>query len=233
MRQPEFDVTRAKWDQYRRFHVTHKASGYYYAPFVQFENGEFILRVDPDRKPQLRKHYAQFNIDLVSSSDRQFPKHITDPDGKDIKVTWLEHEFGQQVFLWDHEHKMLVSTGNYVRQHYDNVPKHMNDARVWYPNANAQPIGCPISISEPRPRTKEENDHIRQLRDACRAWKAMQDRDYLSRYQPLTYQNIMTVGEVMKLNFADMRPEMRILFLRCAINGPRMKRTVPYLKVKT
>jgi len=158
MKQFEFDHKHRRWDCYRAFYVDR-------GPFTEFETGEVMVRYRP--RPDGRRVYSRYGVQLVTSSDRDCPelffdKELTQP----VRTAWLAHK-GQQHLAVDLEQGVAVALGNFGWRRYQHIsrtvverhpelrflPSHVQSAAVVWAGPHRLPIPL-ASIVVRRPDTE-------------------------------------------------------------------------------
>ena len=160
----------AKWDRYKAFHVT-DGSLYCVGKFTQFSTGELIVG-RRHLKPSERKHYKDYNVSLVSTTDDKCPPLYLSPDADKPVTKASLTTGGGQTLLIDYDTRKVVN----LRGKGDlDIPKHLRSvAYAYFPGAGLPPVGHPIKLSEVV-ISKEEREHLKSLQRSCRAWAALSE----------------------------------------------------------
>lgn len=231
MKLPPFDHSKAHWDEYQRFHVSH--SIHYRKPYlIQFDTGEAIVPRYVSMRPKMRRHYKDANIEFLSPHDPQIRDYkFTDCHGKPVM---RNHIRKGQMLLLDHDTGRAVA----VRRGDDwdtSVPEKLRSRAAVYFSGPDQPPQSGGSIYEwrPAPMTIEQRRHIAALRTVCKAWMAMASDDekytedqydkagttIISRKHIATweYTQPTTAEQLLRAtSMQDLRKEVR---LRLALHG--------------
>jgi len=158
-----------RWDRFKRFYVQRITGSDF--EVVEFpDTKERVVKVYARVDPHVRRAYAKEGFTLWGTADDPFHQ-LTLPDGTPVKRTWL-NDTGQQILLLDHRHKIVVkATGTTWRDTAAKPHESMRWSSVYYPDAKAGPIAAGrIDLTRPILWSAEDKQHIRELRDVCRAW---------------------------------------------------------------
>lgn len=202
MREEKFDYSRARWDEWKAFHISQ------YGCFVRFETGEMVvrsMRFDPGD----RHEYSDHGVGIFSTTDSDCPSFTT-PDGKPVKKVWLD-DGGAQTLLVDYKHKRAVRldgwAGNDAWQ--KPIPERFQKSfiRAYYAGPNSIPLGQPIRISRPKVLTLAEKRHIQTLIEASKAWYVMMELD--KRPRPPRVDPVAT-GLVCDIPYTMLLDDMKV-----------------------
>lgn len=173
MKFPEFDHNRAKYDRFQtraNYHLrTHLWMHETEALLVTTEQGIAFMQKH-DVKPDRRMFYADQNISIIKTGDEKQPKYLS-PDGEPVPTAWLNGG-GQQLLVIDYDHNIVVRC-DYVRDLSlpEFTPEWIeNVASCWWPGPHKRPYGRPIRIERPYVPTKEELEHVNEIKKACDMW---------------------------------------------------------------
>ena len=205
MRIPEYDPTKARWDEHRRFHNKPK-------DWVNiFETGEMLLyykTLTPDQRQVTGTNVVpgsslcvtatsdsdcpRFRLDaeaLTAEVRKVFAEARIDPEkylSQPIPKAWL-NDGGQQEVLLDTDTGRTVGFGLRHRSGaWANVPVWVSKAMGRYRIAayvagpEAKAVGSKIKISMPASFTREEGEAMRQLKVQAEAWVTICNGDYLN-----------------------------------------------------
>lgn len=176
MKLPPFDRDKMQWDSWEAFHVDLKS----YA-FVQFDTGEFIV-YSTSWRPENRKTYSDFHIQIVATNDDDCPKLYTPGmasvvGAKPIPKSHFNHH-GQQTLLLDLDSKRAVGLfPQMTKENAPLVPERFTKSHrcsAWYAGPDAVPVAAPITRHYPQPLTFNQRTHIKELEEACKVWLQMQ-----------------------------------------------------------
>lgn len=223
MKLEPFNHATKQWDRFKEFYnevPLISSRGYYHAPFIHLETGEFIV-TQGYYKPKYRRYYETHNIAIASSDDWHWSSAVrghklTTPDGDLIKHSWLKNK-GAQYFWIDHDtgHVVHISQPGYQQEGDKRIPKRLRGkAQVYYAAPDEAPIGaCPISVTEIDPLNRDEKDHIKTIRAACKAWNTLSEEakippganpDYKYHTPHYFSRNPMHVTDLLQTTFNDM-----------------------------
>jgi hypothetical protein len=192
----EFDRNRAEHDLFNAPHIAGRG-------FVRFATGEVIFT---DPKPIDRRNNAEFGIEIVATGDDDCPDLYREPTGGEpLPKAWLNQR-GMQYLAVDHERGVAVqlATGSYRHSRYsgganyslrdvDHFAPHYLTGRfaAYWAGPGRMPIGDPITVSEPYRATKEQKQHLQNLKAQADTWAALNDLPKFSGkvYHPLPCHN--------------------------------------------
>ena len=165
MRIKQFDMAKADWDRYKRFHTFEGSQ--WKAKWVQFENDELYFLHGATLKSN-RDMYHFNRIDIVSTADPEMDYKFATPDDPKtpLKKAWLD-DYGQQILIVDLDHKTAVAMGNTV-----NVGgRKMTGVQAYCPGDGGRVVGG-AKIKVTKPCSKEIRAKLTENIDFCRAWWA-------------------------------------------------------------
>jgi hypothetical protein len=151
--------------------------------FVRFASGEVIFT---DPKPTDRRTDKELGIQIVATGDDDCPDLYVEPTGgKPIPKAWL-NQGGMQWLAIDHECGVAVRLApggyrygrvgaKYQLRDVDHFAPHYLTGRftAYWAGPARRPIGAPITVSEPYRATKEQKQHLADLKDQANAWAAL------------------------------------------------------------
>jgi len=175
MKKFEFDQNHKMWDRYRAFHATH-------GPFVEFETGEVMVNYFP--RPDGRRYYGRYDIQLVTTSDSDCPQLYFDRKCEQpVTPAWLKQD-GQQNLAIDHDQKVAVKLSGWramLSTHPEDslkrfpelqyLPSHLQGAHAVWMGYGRPPVPLTkIAVSAPDKTMKEDmRAKLRDVRDSVRA----------------------------------------------------------------
>ena len=238
MKLPEFDHSRALYDEYRRFH-RHHAGG-----FVQFESGELILTSGHHNDPDGRKLYTSLNVEITSTDDTHCPCFAWDDEP--IKKSWLNDK-GQQILLIDHDNGHVVallgrgggSDLTLPRPWALPVPEALRSAAcAYWHGPHSLPVGSPVVVNQTRKLTPAERAHIEGVKAECRAWDTMSEQPVRTGHwqkhghwvkgddgrTALSFDRAMSVK-----SYLDLTVDERLDASRLGVSNGAVRHEVPYL----
>jgi hypothetical protein len=238
MRLPEWDMSRAYWDAYRRFH-RELPNG-----FVQFDTGELICIGRFSDQPDKRKLYKDLNVEVVSTTDTHCPMFLM--GGEPVKKTWLD-EKGQQILLIDHDNGHVVAlagTGGGLdltmpRPWALGVPESLRrHASAYWHGPHSPPVGSPVIVNKTRRLSPAEREHIEAIRSECKGWDVMSEqprregrwenhRHWIKGddgRQALLFDRAMQVK-----SYLDLTHDERLDASRHGVSNGTVKHEVPFL----
>ena len=196
MQMPAFDHSKACWDRYKAFHITHGWG------LVQFDTGEVII-TNAFPRPDLRKRNRHGFTVLHSRSDlcRAWGDKsvcgtvLKDPvTGEDIPNSWLTLQGGAgQYLLLDQETRRVVRLGamrydDKVSDHWacrKGVPRRFwREAAVYFAGNDMPPVGDDVTICRSEKLTSDERKHLSELLTSCRAWLQIKEVNYTNLLGP-------------------------------------------------
>lgn len=237
----EFNRNRAKWDRYSAPHIEVRGG------FVHFASGELIY-TDGDPNPDDRHLYRNFGIQIVSTADDKCPNlYLTEGAKKSLPKAWL-NQSGQQHLAVDLEQGVAVRLARSIYSRYagspsgdvrlrdidHHVPHYLTGCFVAYwAGPGRLPVGDPITVSEPYRPTREERQHLQDLKNQATAWAAMKD---LPEYAYLGNQNIpaqQPAHTYFDTAFSELTEPMRKSLHYYGWSTFRVETKYPYLYVRT
>lgn len=205
MRIPEYDPTRARWDEHRRFHNKPK-------DWVNiFETGEILLyykTLRPDQRQVTGTNVVPgSSLCVTATSDSDCPRFRLDPEAltpevckvfaearidpekylsQPIPKAWL-NDGGQQEVLLDTDTGRTVGFDLRRRSGaWENVPvwvhssTRFHNIATYVAGPGAKAVGSKIKISMPPSFTSEETETMHQLKAQAEAWVTICNGDYLN-----------------------------------------------------
>ena len=158
---PKFEMEKAEWDRYKRFHTY--GGSRYKARWVQFENGELYFLYAATLK-DARQEYLQCGISIVSTADTDFKFATPDEPTKEIPHAHL-NQAGQQIFVVDHGHRIAVALGTSQGV----GAERMRGAQGYCRGDKEKPVGG-RSVFVHGLASKEQRAELNDVRNACCAW---------------------------------------------------------------
>ena len=131
MKLPEFNAKGMRWDQYRKFHTVK------WGVFVQTMDGELLVMGSGDGAPDQRAEYADYNIAIRSTTDRDCPALYLPGSDKPIVAAAL-HRKGGQLLLIDYDLKKAFRL-SWSRKPHSQMPEFARGAYAYYPKAGSAP----------------------------------------------------------------------------------------------
>jgi hypothetical protein len=222
MRLPAFDHTDARWDEFKAFHVRHRARD----AIVQFDTGELII-TSGYFKPHQRRAYQTFGLTILAGHDTpQLPDMVT-PTGEPVRRSWLATP---QTLLIDESTRRVVRLLRYGQ--LKGIPVRLRGhARGYFAGPGEPPLGGSVSVKRPIRLTPEQRRHLADVHAACTMWAAFQSeqeqRGILAAANiqpwPLVWQRPVETARIINQTFADILPAMR---LRVAAKGLKTTYTI-------
>ena len=241
MRLPTFDMGEAYWDEYKQFYIPH-ASKYdaRRGPLIQFQTGELFV-INRTWEPDERKLYANLNIQVVSTKDDDCPALFRPGDKKAIPKSHLNCA-GQQILLVDWNHHVAVGLDGDKRKKF-RYPKDLGMSQwlenksfaAWYKGEKYEPIGQQVCIEYDYPFTKDQQEHLSDLKMACATWYAMNDDAKLppSEERRMKYEvKPVEMLEALSWTFADMGEHRRRKLHTCGYDRGTAVEVLDYFQVR-
>jgi hypothetical protein len=197
MKLPEFDRSRMRWDEYKRFHV--KRSNW----FVQFETGEFIITTDTF-KPDERRIIPGTDLRVVTPADSDCPQLYFDPKAPDraetesalriagyspeklytkaIPRAWLHTGYSPTLLVDETTGRVVRLYNPAIHKHagWSSIPAwvragggHYSRAVAYLPGHDSPAIASRLQIRYPYRPDKDEREALASLRAGCVAWRNM------------------------------------------------------------
>ena len=241
MKLPEWDYSRALYDEYRRFHRHHEGG------FVQFETGELILTRGHHNNPDGRKLYKELNVEIISTDDTHCPTFLM--DGEKVKKSWLDDK-GQQILLIDHDNGHVVALSGQgggldltkPRPWALGVPESLRShAMAYWHGPHSPPVGSPVIVNRTRRLTPQEREHIEAIRAECKGWDVMSEQPRREGHwekhnhwvkgddgrNALPFDRVMNVS-----SYLDLTVDERLDASRKGITNGTVRHEVPYLTLE-
>jgi hypothetical protein len=212
MRLPEFRTADAKWDRYKRFHVTGSHGT------VHFESGEMIFtssEFNPFYRNGKRDNvHENCSLRVTSTADDDCPALYLSAEAltpevvakfaalnqdvaalrqKAIPKTWLA-KLGQQMLIIDSDTGRAVTTNRSAaarHKAWKNAPSwiahgvgYPNNAAAYIPGQGKGVIAAGVTIDVPYKPTTEERAQARELGRSCTAWCSLLTGDTLDEVAP-------------------------------------------------
>lgn len=244
MHLPEFNHQQKGWDKYREFHVEHKSG--WENVFIQFESGEVICVNRCERDPDKRRHYREFNLQIVGTNDDKCPRLMT-PDGEELKKAWLNQD-GQQILLVDlcsGRATCLKGYTYYGQSRRDNIPDWVRRIPVrfrgkccaYIPGDQEHAISAEIEVSKPRKWTEEERTRIESFRAAIKAERSLltdgkpEQMEIKSFNLPEHFRCSMSMQDAMRQSLDEWSANKKQQLLTFGVEPPRIETKYPYLLI--
>lgn len=133
MLEVKFNHADRSWDRYRTFYND-------VGCFTHFETGELMVRSAPE--PHQRRRYDEYNIQLVTTTEKECPPLYLRPESTEpLTKAWLT-QGGQQMLAIDYEQKIAVrikeSWGKSPALMF--LPSHVEHARALWTGAKRKPV---------------------------------------------------------------------------------------------
>jgi hypothetical protein len=227
----EFDRNRAQYDMFDAPHIAGRG-------FISFASGEVIFT---DPKPTDRRHSRERDVQIVATGDDDCPALYTEPQGGDPVTKASLNQRGMQYLAIDHECGVAVQLamgvsrygrvgGEYRLRDVDHWVPHYLTGRfaAYWAGPGRRPIGNPITVSEPYIPTKEQKQHLRDLKDQADTWAALTDLPQFSTkvYYPIPAHKLFDV------DFADLSDDMKKNLHYRSHTNFRVETKHPYLYVR-
>jgi hypothetical protein len=238
MRLPEWDMSRAQWDDYCRFH-RELPNG-----FIQFDTGELICTRHFSNNPEDRKFYSDLNVTVVSTDDTHCPRFVWNDEP--VKKTWLDKK-GQQILLIDHDNGHVVALSgkgggldlSMPRPWALSVPESLRQrACAYWHGPHSPPVGSPVIVNKTRRLTPHEREHIEAIRSECKGWDVMSEQPRREGHwekrnhwikgddvrPALEFDRVMAVK-----SYLDLTQDERLDASRHGVSNGTIRHEVPFL----
>ena len=160
-----------QWDRFSSFHAFNRN-------FVEFETGELMVIGAPD--PHNRRFYDKYNVQLVTTTDKDCPQLYFDKECTDkVKRAWVSHK-GQQHLAIDYEQCVATTYDiGYTNIRSKVLGEHVRQASVYWAGADRQPyVLCPIKVQTPNPTFKKKvHGVLKEVQIAVSALWRMKTKD--------------------------------------------------------
>ncbi len=164
MKHFDFNYKDRQWDKFGAFHAFHRA---WNSNIVEFETGELMVIGEPN--PDNRHMYDKYNIQLVTTTDKDCPqlyfdKECTEP----VKKAWVTHK-GQQHLAIDYERKVAVALHNRWSNKKSTVlGHHVSRASAYWAGEERLPTPLEkIKVQTPDPEYKKNMKSVLDEVDAA------------------------------------------------------------------
>lgn len=189
MKIPAFNPDKRLWSQ---------AHGFYndYGVFKVMEDGSaHIYAYRTHQKPDLRRHYATFNVE-IRSSRRVDAQHyaLTDPEGTRLRITWLQDT--SQILVYDHHQKRMVrGDGSSVSRPNGDFLRDVNadTNSVYAASPDAPLLGFPIEIHAPQATPPSARKRAMEFIQVCKTWAHMCDDVIKANGKPIHLKEVLRI----------------------------------------
>ena len=231
MKLEPFNLSQAKWDEYRAFH---------YRPawnIVQFDTNELIVTT-AGFDPAQRRLYENLNVGIYATTDEKCPSLYESPDAaKPVPKAWLTCEGGQQILV-------DYCTGRAVRLRWieDRIPVRLRRhlASCYFAGPGEPPIGGKITLRPPATWTEQDEQHFTDVIAACQMWAGLHEYPKPpSMYQAPKVGTVRVPWEpsaknvVHEVSFEMLTDVRKVQIAWHGLSNHRARREVEYLYVKT
>jgi hypothetical protein len=210
--------------------------------FVRFASGEVIFT---NPKPTDRRTDKDLGIQIVATGDDDCPDLYVEPTGgKPIPkarlnqggMQWLaiDHECGVAVRLAPGGYRYGRVGAKYQLRDVDHFAPHYLTGRftAYWAGPARRPIGDPITVSEPYRATKEQKQHLADLKDQANAWAAMTDLPQYAYVGNQGVPNQHPAHYYFDKQFTDLSDLMKKSLHYYGWSNFRVKTEHPYLYVR-
>jgi len=163
---------RRAWDRYNAFHIVNGV-------FVEFESGELMVTTPPN--PDHRKFYPEYNVQLVTTTDKDCPKLYFDKEcTQPVKKAWVT-QHGHQHLAIDYERKVAVAMfdgwSTRITPTSNVLGDHVSSARAYWSGQERLPIPLgDLKVQTPDPEYKKKMSRVlSEVRAAVTAIHRMDD----------------------------------------------------------
>lgn len=229
MKLKDFNQGKAAWDALRRpYHNAIDCGRTCYwgglPLYTQLRTGELIV-TSRSVRPDMRGVHNDIGLAILSTTDKECPALHT-PDGAKLTTAALTHK-GQQILLFDRETKRAVRIDQPGDWGGNCVPKSLRScASAYVPGDDCAPIGsAPVDVWLPRTFTEEEQEHIKAITAACRAFASLEEINVAMQAGTQT----LTKAKLCDMTFNDLTKQQRINITAGMLENDKVRTQHDYL----
>jgi len=220
---------RRAWDEYKAFHIK-------VGMFVEFESGEMTVTTTPN--PDNRKFYPEYNVQLVTTTDKDCPKLYFDKECTQlVKKAWVT-QHGHQHLAIDYERKVAIALFEGWRHHKPTIlGDHVNTASAYWAGQERLPVPLTkIKVQTPDPEYKKKMSRVlSEVRAAVTAIHRMDDSASASWWGGVVHTAGTSWYDSSASDIiAELSQDKRVMY-NVATKGfeyPRVTQEVDFLYVK-
>ena len=221
---------RRAWDRFKAFHIVNEQ-------FVEFESGEMMVVGTPN--PDYRKFYPEYNVQLVTTTDKDCPKLYFDKECTEpVKKAWVSHH-GLQHLAVDYEQCVAIALfEGWNNKSSTILGDHVNQASAYWAGQKRLPVPLmqiKVQTPDPRFKTKKVRRLLGEVRIAVSAlWRIQAGEGkswwYESKYVAKEEWHDSSVEDIVGEIIAD-RESMKCV-ATVGFEYPRVTQEVDFLYVK-